>query len=143
MPSQTPYPTPTLLPTYTNYPTLQAIVVTATFTPSPIGTATDTLTATVSPTQTATSDSTGTAEAEEFARLTRIRSSGFYLVGVDIAPGSWRSTAGHDSCYWARYNKSGDILDNHFGLSGGTIFIRATDFEIEFDGCGNWTYLGP
>ena len=74
-------------------------------------------------------------------RLKASRGSGFYLIGVDIAPGVWRSEAGHENCYWSRNSKSGDILDNHFGMSGGTVYLRSSDYSIELDDCGTWTWL--
>jgi hypothetical protein len=77
------------------------------------------------------------------AALTAPRGSGFYLVGVDIASGIWRSTAGHDDCYWARYDNSQNILDSHSGQSGGDVTIRTTDFQVEFDDCGTWEYISP
>lgn len=125
---------------------------TQTFTPAPFATATQTFT----PAPTHTPDLTKTADAEILATnaaltetavadaaLTASRGSGFYLVGVDIAPGIWRSTAGLDSCYWARYDKNQNILGNDFGQSGGAVTIRATDFQVEFDDCGTWGYISP
>lgn len=123
-------------------------VVTATYTPSPLFTPTETLTPSQTPTPTRTATATQTpnvartATAQAFARLTRPVGDGFYLVNVDIAPGVWRSAAGSDNCYWARTDREGDILGNHFGLSGGTVNIRATDFQVEFKSCGRWEYIG-
>jgi hypothetical protein len=69
---------------------------------------------------------------------------GFFLVNVDIAPGVWRSDGNADNCYWKTSTATGDIIDNHFGMAGGTAYIGPTDFQVEFDGCGTWTYLqGP
>ena len=71
------------------------------------------------------------------------KSDGFYTVGVEIVPGRWKSTGSGDGCYWARLNGNQGLLDNHYGNAGGTVTIRATDYEISFDGCGKWEYLGP
>lgn len=75
--------------------------------------------------------------------LTESRGSGFYLVGIDIAPGTWRSEAGYDGCYWSINTEKDDIINNHFGMSGGTAYISASAFIVEFSDCGIWTYLGP
>lgn len=74
--------------------------------------------------------------------LEKSRGSGFYLVGVDIAPGVWRSTPGIDNCYWKVSTKTGGIIKNHFGMSGGTCYISASAYMVEFDDCGMWEYLG-
>ncbi len=130
-------------------------VVTATFSPTPILSLTPTSTPTVTPTpsntptptntptQTPTPNVAQTATAQAFAQLTRSRGSGFYLVDVDIAPGLWRSNGSNDDCYWARYNRNNDVIDNHFGRAGGAMRIFPSDFQVEFDDCGTWEYLGP
>jgi hypothetical protein len=128
-------PTPLITPTPSNTPTITPI---PTETPVPTNTPTPTST----PTETPTPNIAQTATAQAFAQLTRSRGNGFYLVNIDIAPGIWRSTGTRDDCYWARTRNNGDIIDNHFGMSGGTIFIAASDFQIEFDDCGTWEYLG-
>ena len=83
-----------------------------------------------------------TATAEAWARLIEPKGDGFYLINIDIAPGIWRSTGTGDSCYWAVTDRTGDIIDNHFGMAGGTAYIPATGFQVEFDDCGIWEYLG-
>ena len=70
------------------------------------------------------------------------RYDGFYLVGVDIAPGLWRSSGESDHCYWSLTTKTGDIINNHFGMAGGTVYIPETAFQVEFRDCDEWTYLG-
>ena len=74
---------------------------------------------------------------------TKSRGNGFYLIGINIAPGLWRSEAGHTSCYWERSTDTGEIIDNHFGDSGGTVRLQSSDFQVEFGDCGTWEYLGP
>ena len=71
------------------------------------------------------------------------KGDGFYTVGVEIAPGRWQSAGSGDSCYWARLTGSQDLIDNHFGLAGGTVKIGANDYEVVFNDCGTWEYLGP
>lgn len=86
----------------------------------------------------------GAAEAcRTQATLTAARGDGFYTVGDEIAPGAWRSTGTGDGCYWERLDADQDILDNHFGDAGGTVTIRSSDYEVHFDDCGAWEYLGP
>jgi len=74
--------------------------------------------------------------------LKKPKSDGFYLVGVDIAPGVWRSTPGHDGCYWETSTKTGSIINNHFGMSGGTCYIPSSAYMVMFADCGQWEYLG-
>jgi hypothetical protein len=131
LPSLTPlatytlYPTATAYPTYTPVPTLPPLIVTATSSPTPEST--PTITNTPKPTR---------------DPLKLDVNDGFYLIGVDIAPGVWRSNGTGDSCYWAITSKTGDILSNHFGMSGGTAYIPANGFQVEFSDCGIWTYIG-
>ena len=117
---------------------------TQTFTPAPTNTPdlTQTAEAEILANDVALTETAAVSEATQ-AELTASRGSGFYLVGVDIAPGIWRSTAGSDSCYWARYDENQNILDNDFGQSGGAVTIRTTDFQVEFDDCGTWEYISP
>lgn len=71
------------------------------------------------------------------------KGNGFFTVGVEIVPGQWRSTGTGDGCYWARLDHQQEILDNHFGNAGGTVTIFQSDYEIQFDDCGTWEYVGP
>jgi len=71
------------------------------------------------------------------------KDDGFYTVGIEIAPGRWRSTGLGGDCYWERRNAFQDIIDNHFGNAGGTIYINSNDYEVYFDDCGIWEYLSP
>jgi hypothetical protein len=100
------------------------------------------------PTPTSTPASTATpdlaaATAEAWSYLIADKQDGYYTVGVEIAPGRWESQGNQDDCYWARYDQNQNVLDNHFGLAGGTVTIRPTDYEVQFDGCGTWKYVGP
>lgn len=138
----TPYPTYTTAPTYTPEPTIaievtRIVLVTPTDTPTPIYTPTDTGTPTITP------NATQTAEALVLAKLYGDKNDGFYLINLDIAPGIWRSTGTGDDCYWAVTDQRGDIIDNHFGMSGGTAYIPSSGFQVEFDDCGTWQYLSP
>ena len=73
--------------------------------------------------------------------LKRAKGDGFYLVGVDIAPGVWRSSGTGDRCYWAVTRANGDIIDNHFGMSGGTAYVSTAGFQVQFESCGIWTFV--
>src|SRR5690242_1563843 len=66
------------------------------------------------------------------------KSDGFYLVGSEIAPGVWRSTGRNDQCYWSVTTRTGDIIENHYGMSGGTMYVPANAFQVELQGCGRW-----
>ena len=63
---------------------------------------------------------------------------GDYLVGVDIAPGRYRTTTASARCYW----KIGALTEtkNFLAPSLGTIVdIRAPDYIFSTHGCGTWT----
>ncbi len=140
IPTQTAYPTFTPMNTFTPYPTYTIPatytpvikVVTPTYTPSPLYTATITNTPTITATKTNTPNP-----------LTKDKSPGFYLVGTNIAPGVWKSMGTGDGCYWSITTKTGDIIDNFFGMAGGTLYLSTTAFQVQLDpACGMWTYLG-
>jgi len=62
---------------------------------------------------------------------------GTYEVGVDIAPGKYRSPGG-DSCYWARLDANQETIDNDLS-SGPTVFtVRDGDGYVELSRC-EWT----
>lgn len=124
----TPTSTPVNTPTPSNTPTI---------TPTPSNTPTSTAT----PTPTATPNLAQTATVEAYGELAAPKRNGFYTVGIEILPGKWRSNGKGNSCYWARLDANQDILGNHFGTAGGTVNIRPTDIEVEFDDCGIWEYV--
>jgi hypothetical protein len=142
-PTKTPTNTPTPETPPTNTPasvaTATPTTAAATATPAP-PTATPVLpTDTPVPaveTPTPTPEPTGPDSA-----LTESRGSGFYRVGSAIAPGKWRSTGTGGSCYWARLDQNQDLLDNHYGMAGGTVSIRPDDYEVELSSCGTWIYV--
>ena len=124
------------------------VVVTATPTPTPVNSPTPTLTPSITPTPSNTPTSTptpnidATATVEAMGELIEPKDDGFYLVGIDIAPGLWRSQGDGEDCYWQRLDSDQETLDNHYGQAGGTVRIRPTDFEVHFKRCGTWIYLG-
>ena len=124
----TPTSTPVNTPTPSNTPTI---------TPTPSNTPTPTPTLT----PTATPNLAQTATMEAYGSLAAPKRDGFYTVGTDIIPGKWRSTGSGTGCYWARLDSNQNTLANHFGLAGGTVNIRPTDYEVEFNRCGTWIYV--
>jgi len=122
----------TLVPTQTPYPMATVWIQTKIVFVTPQPTMTPKFTPTASNTPKPTQDP-----------FTRTRGDGFYLVGIDIAPGVWRSTGNGDSCYWEVSERNGEIIDNDFGLAGGTAYIPPGAFQVEFKQCGTWIYLGP
>lgn len=81
---------------------------------------------------------------EPFDQIMWPKDDGNYLVNKDIAPGQWYSIVPmtEDGCYWARINSSGDIIANHYGVAGITVYVASTDAVVEFDGCGKMYYIG-
>ena len=80
---------------------------------------------------------------------TRITSSltspfgdGAFIVGLDIASGTWRSPGG-DSCYWERLSGfSGEfkhIEANDVGVFNNIVTIQSTDKGFSSSDCGTWT----
>ena len=130
----TPTSTPASSPTPSKTPTI---------TPTPTDTATPTVTSTPTPTPipTSTPNLAQTATVEALGVLASPKGDGFYLVGVDILPGKWHSTGEGEDCYWARLDSDQALLDNHFGVAGGTMTVKPTDFEVELEGCGTWEYV--
>jgi hypothetical protein len=69
---------------------------------------------------------------------------GMWLVGTDIAPGTYRTTTS-EGCYYERLSDlSGDfdaIIDNAFVDDGNPalVEIAPTDAAFDSDGCGTWT----
>jgi hypothetical protein len=70
---------------------------------------------------------------------------GTYRVGIDIQPGTYRSTGG-SSCYWVRLgNLDGDFdainaNDNADGQA--YVEILPTDVAFSTDDCGTWSRVG-
>ncbi|KAA3648318.1 MAG: hypothetical protein DWQ07_04815 [Chloroflexi bacterium] len=92
------------------------------------------------PEDTATPGDTATPEPDP----TGVKGDGVFMVGFDIALGEWRSEDGAGlSCYWVRRKYDGVILGSYFGQQGTTMRIEDVDYEVEMEGCGDWTYVGP
>jgi hypothetical protein len=72
-----------------------------------------------------------------------IELDGTYIVGTDVAAGTWRSTGG-DLCYWARLSGFGgtlnDIVANDNAHGGPAIVtIAGSDIGFATSGCGSWS----
>ena len=69
-------------------------------------------------------------------------SDGVYVVGRDIAPGTWRNE-GSEGCYWERLSgftgEFEELLANDFTDSPTIVTISASDAGFSTDNCGTWT----
>lgn len=71
---------------------------------------------------------------------------GVWIVGVDIASGTWQSETPPDgSCYWERMSGFGgeldDIISNEFTESQQVVTIQPSDVGFNSSGCGAWTLV--
>ena len=124
VPTHTPLPTSAPAPTYTPYPT---------FTPLP--------TLRPLPTYTPLPTPTSTPVPVPLAEF----GDGFFRVGIDILPGTYRTTDA-SRCYWARLSNFGgtsDIIANENISAGPAIVtISPTDVGFESSRCGTWHRIG-
>lgn len=69
-----------------------------------------------------------------------IQGSGTWIVGVDIAPGTWATTG--DGCFWARlssFNGDSDDFIDHMNINpGNVVTIEESDAGFTINGCGIW-----
>jgi hypothetical protein len=75
---------------------------------------------------------------------------GTWLVGSEVAPGTWRNAPSDTGCYWERRSgfsgESADIIANDFigDASPQIVTINAGDAGFYTStACGTWTFLGP
>ena len=68
---------------------------------------------------------------------------GEYQVGIDIAPGTYRS-AGGDGCYWARLKTlaTNSYIDNNNGSGPQVVEIKPSDGAFLTKNCGTWQKSG-
>lgn len=70
---------------------------------------------------------------------------GKFIVGTDIAPGTWRSSATGLGCYWERLSGFGgtfeDVIANSFSDSIEVVTIDPGDAGFQSSGCGTWTKI--
>lgn len=90
----------------------------------------------------AQNNATATSDILESIDPTAPKEDGVYLIGVQIARGKWGSAPGEAECIWFKRKASGQILEQYTGPSGDTLSLDPRDYEVEFIGCGTWTYLG-
>ncbi|WP_030748084.1 hypothetical protein [Streptomyces griseus] len=69
---------------------------------------------------------------------------GMFKVGVDVAPGTYKSTGNKDAaCYWERSKDAGhgidSILANDNVTGTAIVKITAKDGYFKSTGCGDWT----
>lgn len=72
---------------------------------------------------------------------------GHFVVGTEVAPGTWRNTSPTGSCYWERLSgfsgQLNHIITNNFTDSIQTVSIAPSDVGFYASrGCGTWTFLG-
>lgn len=69
---------------------------------------------------------------------------GVFMVGTDIAPGTWRTEVA-DGCYWARIRgfsgQTSDIIANDNARGAAVVQIVTTDKGFISRRCGNWTKI--
>jgi hypothetical protein len=70
---------------------------------------------------------------------------GRFVVGTDIAPGTYRTTgpSGHLDCYWERLKDTsggtGSIIANNLGRGPATVTIGNSDSAFQTRWCNTWT----
>jgi len=76
--------------------------------------------------------------------------SGHWLVGSEVAAGTWRNAPVETGCYWERLSgfsgQLSDIIANDFvaDMSVSIVNVGVADVGFYTDAaCGTWTYLGP
>jgi hypothetical protein len=71
---------------------------------------------------------------------------GKFIVGTDIAPGTWRNSDSSAGCYWERLSGFsggfGDLIANDFSGSIQVVTIAPADAGFSSSGCGSWTKIG-
>jgi hypothetical protein len=84
---------------------------------------------------------TWTSSLKRITRSTTTFGEGTYIVGVDIAPGTYQSKGG-DGCYWARERAfTGgltSILANDNPTGQAIVTIKAGDRGFTSNGCAAW-----
>ena len=118
---------------------------------SPASTATVTkAAATVTVTSTQTADAkpaatvTVTAAAPAAPAAPAGITDGSYLVGTEIALGTYKSSGGGSLCYADTQDKAGNILEQEVGAQGASVIIRILSgaYTFKSSGCGTWTKVG-
>jgi hypothetical protein len=85
------------------------------------------------------------APAAAPANLATTFGEGRFLVGTDIAPGSYQTTgpSGHLDCYWERLKNTSDATDsiiaNDLGPGPALVTIDKSDAVFQTRWCNTWT----
>lgn len=69
------------------------------------------------------------------------KTDGYYLVGSEIAPGTWRTETGLENCAYRITDAKGDLLDINYGMSGGTFIVSPGAYQVQVEGCGTIKFL--
>jgi hypothetical protein len=65
--------------------------------------------------------------------------SGTFRVDQDIQPGSYRTVAAVEDCYWETLDEAGEINDNNFTTAPQVIMtVSPNDFAVNIEDCGVW-----
>jgi hypothetical protein len=71
---------------------------------------------------------------------------GKFIVGTDIAPGTWRNSDSNAGCYWERLSgfsgEFGDLIANNFSTSIQVVTVAPADAGFSSNDCGTWTKIG-
>jgi hypothetical protein len=71
---------------------------------------------------------------------------GIYVVGDEIAAGTWRSEGSDGTCYWARLSgfdgTLDDVITNEFGGVDDVVEILPEDRGFESSNCAPWVRIG-
>jgi hypothetical protein len=69
---------------------------------------------------------------------------GLYLVGSEVAPGTYRAGSPAD-CYWERRSglsgEFSEVITNGLGAADATVTIRASDIAFSSSRCGTWSRI--
>ncbi|WP_110180542.1 hypothetical protein [Nocardioides solisilvae] len=82
------------------------------------------------------------ALAEQEALADSVVGDGVFEVGVDVAPGTWTSSGGSDSCTWVvrTAEDGGDVVTEESVAGGAAAEVTlADDLFFETSGCGDWS----
>jgi hypothetical protein len=85
--------------------------------------------------------SPGPSPSPAAAPKTTMDHDGTYVVGTDIAPGTYSSAGpvGNGTCYWKRMgNPDGALLDNALSKKPQVVQIEPTDKAFKTTGCQPW-----
>jgi len=87
----------------------------------------------------------GAAPSAGPARGGRIVGTGVFLVGKEVAPGTYR-TSGGATCYWARLRTTDGTLDsiiaNGVPSAQAVVTIKSSDKAFDTANCGVWEKVG-